>query len=73
MIHFIEWCQKTEFPKNSQVIGKHQHSDGQHFHIVWGPGRTVEAAENEDVQKSYQARGEELVPLEVHGTMVALD
>ena len=62
-----------EFPKNSQVIGKHQHSDGQHFHFVWGPGRTVEAAENEEVQKSYQARGEELVTLGVHGTMVALD
>jgi hypothetical protein len=41
-----------EFPKNQQVIGKHSHSDGQHFHFVWGPGRTAEAAENEEVKKA---------------------
>jgi NAD-dependent dihydropyrimidine dehydrogenase PreA subunit len=62
-----------EFPKNQKVIGKHQHSDGQNFHFVWGPGRTAEAAENEEVKKAYEARGEQLVPLGVHGTMVALD
>ncbi len=63
----------TEFPKNNQVIGKHKHSDGEHFHFVWGPGKTAEAAENEDVKKAYEAKGEELVPLGVHGTMVAVD
>jgi hypothetical protein len=62
-----------EFLKNHQVIGKHQHSDGQHFHFVWGPGRAVEASENEEVKKSYDAREEQMVPLGVHGTMVALD
>jgi NAD-dependent dihydropyrimidine dehydrogenase PreA subunit len=62
-----------EFPKNQQVIGKHMHSDGEHFHFVWGPGRTAEAAENEDVKKAYEARGEQIVPLGVHGTMVAID
>ena len=36
-----------EFPKNQQVIGKHMHSDGEHFHFVWGPGRAAEAAEEE--------------------------
>ena len=56
-----------EFPKNHQVIGKHNHADGQHFHFVWGPGRTAEAAENEEVKKSYEARGEQIVPLGVHG------
>jgi hypothetical protein len=24
------------------------HSDGEHFHFVWGPGRVVEAPENEE-------------------------
>ena len=62
-----------DFPKNHQVIGKHMHSDGEHYHFVWGPGKTAEAAENEEVKSSYGARGEEIVPLGVHGTMVALD
>lgn len=62
-----------EFPVNQKVIGKHMHSDGEHFHFVWGPGRVAEAAENEDVKAAYAARGEEIVPLGVHGTMVALD
>ena len=62
-----------DFPKNHQPTGKHQHSDGEHFHFVWGPGRAAEAAENEEVKSAYQTRGEELVPLGVHGTMVAVD
>jgi NAD-dependent dihydropyrimidine dehydrogenase PreA subunit len=62
-----------DFPRNHQVIGKHKHSDGEHFHYVWGPGKTAEAAENEEVKAAYQTRGEEIVPLGVHGTMVALD
>jgi hypothetical protein len=52
-----------DFPKNHQVIGKHSHADGEHFHFVWGPGRTVKAAENEEVKKSYEARSEQIVPL----------
>ena len=28
-----------DFPTNHQVIGKHNHADGEHFHFVWGPGR----------------------------------
>ena len=62
-----------DFPKNHKVIGKHKHTDGEHFHFVWGPGKTAEAAENEDVTKAYKARGEQIVPLGVHGTMVAID
>jgi len=58
------------FPRNHQVIGKHRHSDGQHYHFVWGPGRLADAAENKDV---IAARNEELVPIGVHGTMVAVD
>jgi NAD-dependent dihydropyrimidine dehydrogenase PreA subunit len=63
----------SDFPKNNQVIGKHKHADGEHFHFVWGPGRTAEAAAKEEVIKSYEERGEQIVPLGVHGTMVAVD
>jgi NAD-dependent dihydropyrimidine dehydrogenase PreA subunit len=38
-----------------------------------GSRKKIEAAENEEVKTSYAARGEEIVPLGVHGTMVALD
>ena len=62
-----------DFPRNQQVIGKHNHSDGEHFHYVWGPGQNKEAAENEEVKSAYSARGEEQVPVGVHGTMVAVD
>jgi hypothetical protein len=61
-----------EFPKNQQVIGKHMHSDGEHFHFVWGPGRAAEAAEDENVKSAYVARGEEIVPLGVHGITTLL-
>lgn len=61
-----------EFPKNQQVIGKHSHSDGQHFHFVWGRGE-LQRPQKTEVKKAYEARGEQLVPLGVHGTMVALD
>jgi hypothetical protein len=27
-----------DFPKNHQVIGRHSHADGEHYHFVWGPG-----------------------------------
>ena len=42
-----------DFPKNNQVIGKHMHSDGEHYHYVWGPGKTAEGAENEEVKASH--------------------
>jgi len=62
-----------DFPKNHQVIGKIQLSDGEHFHYRWGPGKPGEASENEEVKAAYAARGEEQVPLGVSGTMVAVD
>jgi NAD-dependent dihydropyrimidine dehydrogenase PreA subunit len=62
-----------EFPRNNQVIGKHQHSDGEHYHYVWGPGKTAEAANNDDVRAAYAARNEDITPVGVHGTMVAVD
>jgi hypothetical protein len=40
-----------EFPKNQQLIGKHQLTDGEHYHFVWGPGRPdAETSTNEDVR-----------------------
>ena len=61
-------------PKNHQVIGKHNHADGEHFHFVWGPGRSdAETSTKPEVQEAYKVRGEEYVPLGVHGTMVAVD
>ena len=62
------------FPEGLKPLGKISHSDGEHYHIVWGPGRDgVEAANNDEVKAAYKARGEELVPLGVSGTMVAVD
>lgn len=61
------------FPKGYEVVGKIKHSDGEHFHFVWGPGRKVEAAENAEVIAAYKSHGEKLEPLGVSGTMVAVD
>src|SRR5262249_8219128 len=60
------------FPRNQQPAGKHQLSDG-HFHIVWGLGELKEASENSEVRAAHETRGEELVPLGIHGTVVAVD
>jgi NAD-dependent dihydropyrimidine dehydrogenase PreA subunit len=62
------------FPKNHQVIGEHKHADREHFHFVWGSGRSdAESSTQEEVQAEYKGRGEEYVPLGVHGTMVPVD
>ncbi len=62
------------FPEGLKPIGKISHSDGENFHWIWGPGRKdVESATNDDVQAAYKERGEEIVPLGVSGTMVAVD
>ena len=40
-----------EFPKSHHVIGKHKHADGEHYHFVWGPGRSnAETSTKPDVQ-----------------------
>ncbi len=52
----------TEFPKNNQIIGKHNHFDNEHFHYVLGPGRTdAETSINNEVQDAYKAMGVEFV------------
>jgi NAD-dependent dihydropyrimidine dehydrogenase PreA subunit len=62
------------FPEGLKPLGKILHSDGEHYHVMWGPGREgAEAANNDEVKAAYKARNEELVPLGVSGTMVAVD
>jgi NAD-dependent dihydropyrimidine dehydrogenase PreA subunit len=61
------------FPEGLKPLGKINHSDGEHFHVMWGPGRVDEAAKNDEVKAAYAAKKEELVPLGVSGTMVAVD
>lgn len=62
-----------KFPTNHKVIGVHNHADGQHYHFVWGPGSFSDASEDTDVKEAYYTRREDLVPIGVHGTMVAVD
>ncbi len=63
------------FPQDHHVIDKHKHSDGQHFHFIWGPGRAdaETSTTNSDVQEAYKAKREESSPIGVHGTTVAVD
>ena len=62
------------FPEGLKPLGKILHSDGEHYHVMWGPGREgAEAANNDEVKAAYKARNEELTPLGVSGTMVAVD
>ena len=63
----------SSFPEGFEVKGKINNSDG-NFHFMWGPGKSDgEAASNPDVQAAYAERGEDIVPLGVSGTMVAVD
>ena len=64
----------VEFPKKLETVGRTNHGDGEHFHFIWGTGRTDgEAFSDENVKAAYEARGEEQVPLGIHGTTVAVD
>lgn len=61
------------FPEGYEVKGKITNSTTEGVHFIWGPGKTAEAANDENVQADYAKRGEEIVPLGVVGTMVAVD
>ena len=64
-----DFCHNDVKPK-----GKTSHADGENFHYIWGEGRTDGAAfSNDDVKAAYEERGEEQVPLGIHGTTVAVD
>ncbi len=67
------------FPEGLKAMGKISISDG-NFHLMWGPGKTTntdgskaEASVDPDVVAAYAARKEEIVPLGVSGTAVAVD
>jgi len=67
------------FPEGLKAMGKISISDG-NFHLMWGPGKTTntdgskaEASVDADVVAAYAARKEEIVPLGVSGTAVAVD
>jgi len=67
------------FPEGLKAMGKISISDG-NFHLMWGPGKTTntdgskaEASVDADVVAAYAARKEEIVPLGVSGTSVAVD
>ena len=67
------------FPEGYESVGKVHNEDG-NFYFVWSSGSTEnedgsqkEALVNEDVKAAYEARGEEQVPLGVHGSFVAVD
>ncbi len=62
-----------KFPETLQVVGKTSHSDGENKHFIWGTGKTGSAASNDDVKAAYEAHGEKIVPLGIHGTTVAVD
>ncbi len=63
-----------KFVENLEIAGKTNHSDGENKHFIWGKGKADGAAfSNDDVKAAYEARGEEQVPLGIHGTTVAVD
>ena len=63
-----------KFVENLEVTGKTSHADGENKHFIWGKGKTDGAAfSNDQVKAAYEARGEEQVPLGIHGTTVAVD
>jgi hypothetical protein len=42
-----------DFPINHQTTGKHKHADREHYHFVWGPGRSdAETANKSEVQEA---------------------
>ena len=64
-----DFCHNDIEPK-----GKTSHADGENLHFIWGDGRSDGAAfSNDDVKAAYAERGEEQVPLGIHGTTVAVD
>jgi len=61
------------FPKNHIVLGKFKDPLSDNYHLMWGPGRLAEAASDENVKKDYAAKREEIKPMGIHGTFVAVD
>ena len=62
-----------DFPKNHTIIEKSKDPLSDNCHLVWGPGRLAEAASDENVKTAYAVRNEEIKPIGIHGTFVAVD
>ncbi len=62
-----------KFPSNHKLQGKFKDPLSENYHLVWGPGRLAEAASDPKVVADYKASGEQIVPMGVHGTFVAVD
>lgn len=62
-----------DFPKNHKVIEKSKDPLSDNYHLVWGPGRLAEAASDDKVKADYATKGEQVKPLGIHGTFVAVD
>jgi len=66
-----DFCTSDEI----KPLGKTSHSDGENFHWIWTNPNSEKplASENDDVKAAYESHGEEIVPLGIHGTTVAVD
>ena len=64
-----------DFHKDKEPTGKTSHGDGENFHWIWqeNTGSNGAAFSDDNVKAAYADRGEEQVPLGVHGTTVAVD
>ena len=63
------------FNEDKKPVGKTSHSDGENFHWIWpvNTGDSGAAFSDENVKAAYADKGEDQVPLGVHGTTVAVD
>jgi len=66
-----DFCTSDEI----KPLGKTSHADGENLHWIWNNPNTDKplASDNDDVKAAYEAHGEEIVPLGIHGTTVAVD
>ena len=63
----------AKFPANHKVLEKFKDPMSENYHLVWGPGRLAEASTDPKVVADYNATGEKISPMGVHGTYVAVD
>ncbi|PBO86169.1 MAG: ferredoxin [Thaumarchaeota archaeon] len=62
-----------DFCHDKEPIGKISHADGENFHFIWPSQGLMDASKNEQTLDAYKTNGEEMVPIGVSGTMVAVD
>ena len=57
-----------EFHKKLKPVARSEHG-----YLVWGPGKDGEASKADEVKSAYEANGDPLEPMGIHGTYVAVD